>query len=151
MKAIKDFFRQHLARETAAETPEHRLQLTTAALLIEMARADFEFSEDERATITHAVQTTFELSSAETDELVQLAEAQARDATCLHEFTSLINKEYDYPDKLKIMEMLWRVAHTDAVVESHERHLMRKIASLLYISNKDYVATQRRASNNLLA
>ena len=53
---------------------EHGYQLATAALLIEMARADFEVKAVEQHAVARAIRRAFELSEAETDQLIRLAE-----------------------------------------------------------------------------
>jgi uncharacterized tellurite resistance protein B-like protein len=37
---------------------------------------------------------------------------------------------------------MWQVAYADNQISAHENHLMRKIASLLYIPHKDYIAAK---------
>jgi uncharacterized tellurite resistance protein B-like protein len=49
------------------------------------------------------------------------------------------------PERITLIEMLWRVAWADKVLSDHEQHMMRKISSLLYIPHKDYIAAKQRA------
>ena len=55
LNRIKDFFNTHLtANNSSVEQSEHRLHIATAALLLEVARADFEISVQEKTKInTH--------------------------------------------------------------------------------------------------
>ena len=42
------------------------------------------------------------------------------------------------------MEMLWEVVYADEVVEAHEAMLMRRIAGLIYVDDRDSGAARSR-------
>ena len=103
---------------TSQEADERSLRLATAALLIEVTRADSEEVEVERAVVTRALKETFGLTDAETAELVELADAQAREATSLYQFTYLIDKGFDPDRKRGVVALLWRVVFADSRMEA---------------------------------
>jgi uncharacterized tellurite resistance protein B-like protein len=115
------------------------VELATAALLIEMARSDFSESPEERLAVRHLLERRFKLSEPELDLLIADAERRVNDAVSLHEFTHRLNRELSEPDKLAIIEMLWRVSHADGHVDKHEEHLVARIAGLLHISDRDRI------------
>jgi uncharacterized tellurite resistance protein B-like protein len=146
IEAIRQFFSDRIEPATGAGPDADRaLQLATAALLIEMSQADFSVSKEEKSLISEALRETFELDDEHTAELVRLAEGQAQQATCLYEFTSLVNKSFDRDRKLRVVELLWQVAYADGRLEKHEHHLMRRLANLLHLSHQDYIAAKFRA------
>lgn len=114
-------------------------ELATAALLLELARADFSQSDQEVEAIRHLLQKRFELSDAALDELMVNASRRADTAVSLHEFTHRLNRELPEADKLAIVEMLWHVSHADGHIDKHEEQLIRRIAGLLHISDRDRV------------
>lgn len=132
------------AQESAADK-EHRLQLASAALLMELASADHEFSEDERATLEQILRESHGLSQQELQQLWQLAEEEKANATSLYQFTALFNEHYDYPAKLQLLARLWQVAYADGRLDRYEEHTIRKIADLLYVSHKDFIQTKLAA------
>ncbi len=143
---IRQFFESSLRpTSSTAEDLEHRLRLACAALLVEVARADIKVKAEEMATISAAIRKTFELSVAETDELIRLAEDEASEATSYHQFTSLINANYDKAQKIHLLELLWEVVYADAELEKYEEHLVRKLADLLYVPHSQFIATKLRA------
>jgi uncharacterized tellurite resistance protein B-like protein len=146
INAIKQFFETNIkpAPDSSEEVTEHSLQLATAALLIEMMRADAKISEGERKTITNSIRSKFRLSEQETDTLLQFAEEEIRKATGYYEFTHLINKGFTYEQKLRVVEHLWEVAFADKELDKHEEHMVRKIADLIHVSHKDFIATKIR-------
>lgn len=147
IRSIQQFFEARLTNQatTDSQSTDHRLQLATAALLIEMTRADHDISEVEQQEVTKAIQSTFGLGGDETQNLIELAEQQAKQATSLFEFTHLINKGFSREEKIGVIELLWQVAYADQYLEKHERHLMRRLSGLLHISHKDYIAAKFRA------
>lgn len=115
------------------------LELATAALLIELARADFSESSTEMQAIRQLLRKRYAMDDATLDRLVADATRRADRAVSLHEFTHRLNLELPEADKLAIVEMLWRVSHADGSIDKHEEHLIRRIAGLLHISDRDRV------------
>jgi tellurite resistance protein len=100
--AITKYFNKRIASATeSGDTTKHRLQVATAAMLIEMARADFAVHPEEIEQVTQAVQTTFGLSQTDAEELIRLAEEEAKQATDYYQFTSLINKGFSQEEKIR--------------------------------------------------
>jgi uncharacterized tellurite resistance protein B-like protein len=115
------------------------LELATAALLVELARSDFAESQVEMATIRSLLQKRFGVSAEAMDALLADAARRADRAVSLHEFTHRLNSELPAPDKLAIVEMLWRVSYADRRIDKHEEHLITRVAGLLHVSDRDRV------------
>ncbi len=151
ISTIKQFFDRYV--KSAPESPEgvseHSLQIATAALLVEMMRADAHISEDERGTITNTIRTKFALTGEETQALLGLAEDHIWESTGYYEFTSLMNKGFSYEQKIKVIEHLWEVAFADALLDKHEEYMVRKIADLIYVSHKDFIDAKLRVKKKL--
>lgn len=144
LAALKRFFDTELASPAEGPAGEHRLQVATAALLVEVMRLDGSPAKS-RDAVFASVRRKFDLSPGEAVSLVQLAEEEARESVGHYEFTSLINRYYSPAQKARIVEFMWEVAYADATLSAHEQHVIRKIADLLYVSHADYVAAKLRA------
>ena len=68
-----------------------------------------------------------------------MAESEVDDVTCLFEFTRLVNENVDQTQKLKIVEMMWRVSYADLDKDKYEEHLIRKVSDLLYVPHADFI------------
>lgn len=147
LRRIKQFFDTHIAAPATSpeEGRDRRLQVATSAMLIEMARADFDIKPEELAAVARAVQTTFGISTGETEELLRLAEEEVSQATDYYQFTSLINRSFSAEEKARVVELMWRIAFADGKSDKYEDHLVRKIAGLLHVSHKDFIAAKHRA------
>lgn len=146
LEAIRRFYADRISPDNSAsaDNVHHRLQLATAALLIETAQADNERHSVEFQAIHECVQEVFRLSSEETSEIIDLADQQAHEATDDFEFTKLINEQFDYQQKCRVVELLWRVSLSDSDLDRYEEQLVRKIADLLHVEHRDFIAAKLR-------
>ncbi len=63
----------------------------------------------------------------------------------LFQFTRLIDDAFTPEQKVQVVERLWRIAYADEQVDRLEEHLVRKIANLLHVSHRDYIAAKLAA------
>ena len=145
LNKLSDFLSTIIAPASVENRPEHTLQLATAVLLIEVMRSDADSTDEEQATILNILKERFHLPDAEVAQLSELGHRTAMVANDLHQFTSLINRELELSEKVRIIEYMWQVAYADRQISAHENHLMRRMADLLHISHGDYVAAKMRA------
>jgi len=110
-----------------------------------VARIDQDSSTAEKSAVLRAVREKFELPHEEAERLIALAEEEMKQASDYFQFTSLINRHFTQEQKQRVIELMWRVAYSDANLSAHENHLMRKVADLLHISHGDYIAAKMRA------
>jgi uncharacterized tellurite resistance protein B-like protein len=149
LDAIRRFFDQRIAMPAgesgaAAGSDEHRLQLATAALLLEVARADRVSEDLEMDAVELAIGRVFELSREEANELIDLAEVEVDESTSHFGFTSLVKDQFSPAQKVQLVEMLWRVAVADGNVDKYEENLVRRIADLIYVPHRDFIAAKLR-------
>lgn len=149
LSRVRDFFDRHIVGAPSAQADDNRsIELATAALLVEVMRIDDEATPAEREAVQRAIRDKFGLTERETDLLVELAEEEVRQATDYFQFTSMINQRFTQPQKERVIELMWRVAYADAAIDAHERHLLRKIAALLHVSDSAYLAAKLRARDS---
>jgi uncharacterized tellurite resistance protein B-like protein len=139
--AITSFFENFLkpAKDDSSTTATDKLHLATAALLIELSVADHERHDDETRTLRKILGETFLLQDKQLDELWELAHKEARSATSLYQFTSLINSGFGYEEKVRVLKHMWEVAYADGRIDRYEDHMIRKVADLLYLSHNDFI------------
>ena len=117
-------------------TPDE-FHLAAAVLLVYAATADADFGADERARIEWLCEHRFELGHDEAHELIEAAERQVENSVQLLGFTRTIKDGFSYDERIHLMEMLWEVVYADELVEAHEASLMRQIAGLIYVDDRD--------------
>ena len=146
LESIRKFFEQHIdAPEGRPDGRHDPLHVATAALLVEMMRMSGEAAGEERDRVLRALQAKFGLQPDETAELLRLAEDEAREATDYYQFTALIKDRLTAEQKARLIEYMWEVAYADGELHRYEEHLVRKIADLLYVPHKAFIAAKLRA------
>jgi uncharacterized tellurite resistance protein B-like protein len=119
------------------------LEVAACALLLEVAHADREFTDDERRHIEEVVIRHFDLDPESARQLMGVAEEARRESVDLHQFTAVIARHYDEGQRMLLAELVWRIVHADGKLSEHESHLARKLANLLEL-RPGYLAEARR-------
>ncbi len=146
LDSIKRFFSDMIQSDMVAgeEAQARAVRLATAALLMEMVRADYDESSDERELVRALLSKHFQLSGVETEQLLALGDQEMEGASCLFEFTRLIDTEFDQTQKIAVIEMMWRVAFQDGRLDKYEEYLMRKVADLIHLSHAQLIQAKHR-------
>jgi uncharacterized tellurite resistance protein B-like protein len=143
LKKLKDL----LGSEGTAtrEVEDRALELACAALMFEVARADFSVETTEQDAVTSLLTAQFNLSADEVSTITEAAVEQADAATCLFEFTRTLNELASAEQKRNLLVMMWRVAMADNALSRYEEHVIRKVADLLYVPHGDFIAAKQSA------
>src|SRR5687768_946859 len=152
LNAIKQFVAQRIVRPEASSRPAESqvggpgpLQLAACALLLELAHADDEFSPAERKHIESALGRHFGLDETTARELIELAQAERREAIDHYQFARTITQHFDLGQKMVLAEVMWGVILADSEINRHESYLVRKLANLLDLAPV-YLSQARRAA-----
>jgi uncharacterized tellurite resistance protein B-like protein len=142
---FKRAFAKSQPRDTGGEADVSRegdLRIATCALFLEIANIDDEFSEEERDSILAIIRSEYDLSEENALELTRRAMAELEGSVDLWRFTSLINENYTDEEKLRVVELLWRVVYADGKLDKHEDYIVHKLASLLRLTHKQLIAAK---------
>ena len=152
VNTIKQFFEKYAkpSSEDSDTISEHALQIATAALLVEMMRADANISAEEKEKVSDTMCKKFNITSEEATALIELAHDKVWEATGYFEFTSLMNKGFSHEQKIKVIEHLWEIAYADGILDKHEEYMVRKIADLIYVSHKDFINAKLRVKKQII-
>jgi len=151
LKDLQRFFKETLLpeEEDTEEDRERGIQHATAALLIELSKADFEEDNEERAFVLDTLTRAFNLDQHALDQLVEWAEAATADATDLYQFTKLVNEHYNNDQKIELLENLWKVAYVDGRIDRYEEQFIRRIAGLFNLPHSDFIKAKISAREDL--
>ncbi len=141
LKKLRDIFNNSLINSDQGDSADrdHALRLATAALLIEVVRADYEEDIKETEAVIWQLQTHFDLTEEETLLLVEEAAQKADHSVSLQEFTRLLHENLSAKEKHSVIEMLWLIALADDHLDKHEDYVVRKVAELLYVTHGDLI------------
>ena len=148
VKAFKALFGEE--KDESAQLEEHSLALAAAALLYEVARADFTQDAEEEARLSAALTSVFNLSGDELDKIQSVASDKVDDSTSLYDFTRVLNDSATPEEKVKVIELMWDVAFADGEISKYEEHLIRRVAELIYVSHSDFMRMKHEARVKLI-
>ena len=137
---VKKFFGKRAKNSPAGrEESVHDVRIATCALLLEMSQIDGEFSESEREGIISIIKREYEVDNEYITAIIETADKELKGSLDLWQFTNLINHNYTQEEKIKIIEMVWRIAYTDGRLEKHEDFLVHKLANLLRLTHRQLI------------
>lgn len=124
--------------------PAPEAQVALAALLVRVARADGRYDGLEMTRIDLILATRYGLNPFAATELRTRAEALESEAPDTVRFTRALKEAVPYEDRASLMEALWRVALADDDRDPEEEALIRLVANLLGIADKDSALARQR-------
>ena len=115
------------------QTPRRHdpLRLATAAVLLDIAYADGDFSPVEDSKLVEFMVDRFALTPDETHDLLGAAE-EIRKRTVDHfALTHYIRKSSPLAERIEMVKTMWRIVYSDGKLTEYEAYLVRKLADLL--------------------
>lgn len=125
--------------EQTPQDKDERIKTATCVLLIELARADGDFSEDEKLLITDLIKNKYSLSSQSVTELLQYSEMKRQESLDFYQFTSIIDSSFSREEKFDLMINLWQLVYSDNILDKYEDHFIKKIGGLLNLDHKEII------------
>ncbi len=144
-KTLQNLFDQHLQAASEPDSPFTELELASAALLVEVAFADSEFSDIERSSLTKILCQDFHISNDLVAELIDVAEQEYQESIDHYQFTKHITSSHDYPGRCELIAALWKLAYADNELDVMEEHRIRRIAELINVDHSDFIRLKIQA------
>lgn len=125
--------------------PDLDARLALAALMVRIARADGTFSDAEAKRIERILATRYDLAEAAGDlrKQAEVLEAEAPDTV---RFTRAIKDAVPYEERAGVIEALWSVVLADGHRDEEEDALLRLLANLLGVNDRDSNLARQRVS-----
>lgn len=140
-------FKDLLNRLTAPEPgplPDPDARLALAALLVRVARADGDYDPAEVARIDRVLAARFGLTPFEAPRLRAEAEQLEAEAPDTVRFTRAVKDAVAYEDREGVIEALWEVVLADGTRDEEEDGLLRLVANLLGVNDRDSALARQR-------
>jgi uncharacterized tellurite resistance protein B-like protein len=135
-----------LSAPAPARLPQPDADLALAALLVRVARSDGDYAVAEIARIDKVLAKRHGLDAAGAAALRAQAEALEAEAPDTVRFTRALKEGVALEDRADVVEALWSVALADATRDEAEDQLLRLVANLLGLSDKDSALARQRAA-----
>ncbi|EKE44404.1 hypothetical protein OCGS_1242 [Oceaniovalibus guishaninsula JLT2003] len=143
-------FADLLRRLTAPEPqpmPETDARLALSALLVRIARSDGSYDAAEMRRIDRILAARYGLDAQGAAELRAHGETIEADAPDTVRFTRAIKDQVSLEDRTAVIEALWDVVLVDGERDDEEDSLLRTIAPLLGIHDRDSNLARQRVED----
>ncbi len=140
-------FKSEKAELTSATIEEKNILI--ASLLIECAKEDGDFSDDEIIKIKSLLNTKLNINGNDVNAIFDAALEITQDNVEIYSLTKDIRDNFSHEEILKILEYMWTVMLADGHVDDFEAALMRKIIGLFHLTGKDSSIAKENALNSL--
>lgn len=140
-------FADLLRRLTAPEPPQlpdQDAKLALTALLVRIARADGAYDSTEIERIDRIIAARHGLDAGAAAALRADAETLEAEAPDTVRFTKAIKEAVPYDDRAGVIEALWQVVLADGVRDTEEDALLRMVAPMLGVNDRDSNLIRRR-------
>jgi len=128
----------------SANDQQANLERLSAQLLVEIAWSDHVIEDVEHDAIVNALGESTSLSTNEINSILMETINNLDNTITLHEHIKTINNHFEKPQKIKLIEQMWRVAYADGDLDKYEEHTIRKLSDLLYLKHSDFIQAKLR-------
>ena len=124
-------------------------RMACAALMTRAAWLDGTLDKVEENALRDLMMKRFEISPGEADEILKTAADDLDTSNDLYRYTKDLRDNFDADERLKLIEMIWEVVYADGFLHDFEATLMRRLAGLLYVDDRDSGEAKKRAMHKL--
>jgi len=139
---------KRLSGAAPSPLPAKDARLALSALLVRIARSDGDYSPEEIDRIDRVLVSRYDISQTEANALRRDAELMEAEAPDTVRFTRSIKDAVPYEDRQAVVEAAWQVVLADGSRAHEEDALMRLVANLLGVNDRDSNLARQRAAGS---
>ncbi|MEL6645738.1 MAG: TerB family tellurite resistance protein [Pseudomonadota bacterium] len=137
-------FLNRLTQPDPEPLPDADARLALTALLVRIARSDGDYAQEEAGRIDRLMAKRYGLSPFEATKLRRDGEALEAQAPDTVRFTRAIKDAVPYEEREGVIEAMWDVVLADGVRDHEEDALLRLVANLLGVNDRDSNLARQR-------
>ena len=149
LAALRKLISLKKENENKSNSVDQEGRLACAALMTRAAWLDGTLDKVEESALRDLMMKRFELSLGEADEILKAAEDDLDTSNDLYRYTKDLRDNFDADERLKLIEMVWEVVYSDGILHEFEATLMRRLAGLLYVDDRDSGEAKKRVMHKL--
>jgi uncharacterized tellurite resistance protein B-like protein len=131
------------------ENPNDEYKVACTALLCEAASMDGVFDENEKKLILVLIQKQFNVDANEANKIYIEGKNLAENSSQLYGFTRIIKESWEIEKRITLLEMLWELAYVDGELDAAEDMLIRRIAGLIHVEDRDRIEAKQKVLNKI--
>ena len=130
--------------EVRARQDALAVQSACCSLMVEVAQLGRASAERKREAVARAMREQFGNPDRQLASMIEESGRPKNRLTSYYRPVALINKRFSAAEKTRLIEQFWRIAMADGEIDMYEDHLVRKLASLLYVAHTDFILAKHR-------
>lgn len=119
-------------------------ELIGCALAYEIAISDGELDESELTSLKTEIVKKSERLNLDPDEVFKTIKQHSSESVSFNDFINQINENFNWDQKLKMIEFLWQTAYADNILEVDEERLIRRIADMIRVKDMEVLKLKHK-------
>ena len=141
---LKKFKKEHNTENIS----DNEKTILITSLLIECAKGDYDFSEQEISKIKDLIKNKLKIGQSEINSIFDKALELVEENVELYSLTKDIRDNFSKEEILKIFEYMWSVVMADGKIDDFEAALMSKLVGLFHLTGKESADAKKKAMSH---
>ena len=141
---LKKFKNEHSTNDVS----DNEKNILITSLLIECAKGDYDFSDQEISKIKDLIKKKLKLDQSKINLIFDKALETVEENVELYSLTKDIRDNFNKEEILEIFEYMWAVVLADGKIDDFEAALMSKLVGLFHLTGKESADAKKKAMSH---
>ena len=141
---LKKFKKEHNTEDIS----DNEKNILITSLLIECAKGDYDFSDQEISKIKDLIKKKLKLDQSKINLIFDKALETVEENVELYSLTKDIRDNFNKEEILEIFEYMWTVVLADGKIDDFEAALMSKLVGLFHLTGKESADAKKKAMSH---
>ena len=141
---LKKFKNEHSTNDVS----DNEKNILITSLLIECAKGDYDFSDQEISKIKELIKKKLKLDQSKINLIFDKALETVEENVELYSLTKDIRDNFNKEEILEIFEYMWAVVLADGKIDDFEAALMSKLVGLFHLTGKESADAKKKAMSH---
>ena len=141
---LKKFKKEHSSEDVS----DNEKNILITSLLIECAKGDYDFSDQEISKIKDLIKKKLKLDQSKINLIFDKALETVEENVELYSLTKDIRDNFNKEEILEIFEYMWTVVLADGKIDDFEAALMSKLVGLFHLTGKESADAKKKAMSH---
>ena len=141
---LKKFKNEHSTNDVS----DNEKNILITSLLIECAKGDYDFSDQEISKIKDLIKKKLKLDQSKINLIFDKALKTVEENVELYSLTKDIRDNFNKEEILEIFEYMWTVVLADGKIDDFEAALMSKLVGLFHLTGKESADAKKKAMSH---
>ena len=142
------FLKKFKKENNTEDVSDNEKNILITSLLIECAKGDYEFSEQEISKIKDLIKKKLKIDQSKTNLIFDKALETVEENVELYSLTKDIRDNFNKEEILEIFEYMWTVVLADGKIDDFEAALMSKLVGLFHLTGKESADAKKKAMSH---